>query len=110
MFAHLSTSALFSSHFFNRGPSCVGSARSEIDLCVSVTLQLQDVFAAAVTSDLAFQSEHFWHLLTPFVLSELQLLLSVLCPGHRHTSRHTLSLTDRLKHVNMERLKQRCEQ
>lgn len=34
--------------------------------------------AALLTSDLALQSGQFWHLLTPFVLCELQLLVSVL--------------------------------
>lgn len=46
--------------------------------------------AALLTSDLALQSGQFWHLLTPFVLCELQLLVSVLhsaaaltkCPVH----------------------------
>lgn len=44
-----------------------------------------------MTSDLAFQSVQFWHPLTPFVLCELQLLLSVLSSGQHVPSRHTLS-------------------
>lgn len=35
------------------------------------------VFVPYGTFDLAFQSVQFWHPLTPFVLCELQLLLSI---------------------------------
>lgn len=35
------------------------------------------VFVPFETFDLAFQSVQFWHPLTPFVLCELQLLLSI---------------------------------